>query len=400
MTRASGGASTAGPSGLGIRLAEIAVDADADFFQRQGRSVTKTYARILGLLNAVDALYTRDLGITLRVSALFIRKVPLYKQSDPFKLLPELRDHWNRNHSGIRRDVVHLFTGKGTSGGVYGMAYLASVCHLWTAYSLGKAFRKSDLENAALTAHELAHSFGAPHCDGATPCNLMCTTLGGCSKNLFSFAPSSRIQILRFLARSSCLSPSRPPSLAAAHPARVRAVFGGWVELEGSRLRQTLEIAIGAMRVPRTALSFKSDRRLRFQMPRAPALGTFPLVALSPAGPSNRLQITITDANPPVLQVPSVGLVGVPLSYAFAGPAKGFYVLLAASNSKTLRFAGFDVLAAGLPLALGTLDAVGFGSFLVKPPPSLRGKRIWSQLLGWRNGRFAGASNRPSTFFF
>jgi hypothetical protein len=61
-------------------------------------------------------------------------------------------------------------------------------------------------ERTALTAHELGHNWNADHCDGANPCNIMCSHIDGCSGiGLPNFEPVGANEIMDFADARSCL---------------------------------------------------------------------------------------------------------------------------------------------------------------------------------------------------
>lgn len=200
----SGGAPAA------VKEAEIAIDADLEYYQKNGSDVVRTQNRVTTIMNAVDAIYRRDVEIQYRITTIIVRTTRTYNPPLfgflPFLLLDYQR-YWNQNHANVKRDVAHLFTGKGQFSGIIGVSLLGQVCNLSTAYGVSKAFSTTASLNVALVAHELGHSWGAIHCSGNT-CNIMCANLNGtgCSGKFDSFGPLSKFSILTFKNSRTCLS--------------------------------------------------------------------------------------------------------------------------------------------------------------------------------------------------
>lgn len=200
--RVSGGADA---SMMTLQRAEIAIDADYDLLQVNFGDVVGTLQVVTALFNIVDAIYRRDVGITYAVTTIIIRLQPIYTSRDLGQLLGEFRNYWNANHGNIPRDVAHLLTGKPSPNGVIGVAYLGVICSGNSGYGLSIAHFIPNGTTAALIAHELGHNWNAPHCNSANPCNIMCSTLGGCSGNLSAFAPVSQAAITSYRNSRSCL---------------------------------------------------------------------------------------------------------------------------------------------------------------------------------------------------
>jgi len=206
-----GGDAGASPEG-GFDVAEIAFDADFEFFLDNG-TVDATVADIENVLNSVNVIYQDDVNITHELTAVIVRNDPddPYTTNDPSGLLGQFQVEWNQNQQEIQRDVAHLMTGKNLSGSVIGIAGLGGVCSSFQGFGLSQSnFTSNFVSRVGLTAHELGHNWGAPHCNGSNPCNIMCSSLGGCSSNLTSFAPVTQNVINNFKATAGCVN-STPP---------------------------------------------------------------------------------------------------------------------------------------------------------------------------------------------
>ncbi len=150
-------------------FAELAVDADVEFFLAQG-SVEAAEAQINDTVNIVNIQYERDVGIQHTITKIIVRTAEPdpYSSRDPSTLLDQFRNHWYAAQSGVQRDVAHLFTGKVLYNGIAGIAYITGLCSTVEGYSVaswqapycGAMACKTDL-----SAHELGHNWGAGHCD-------------------------------------------------------------------------------------------------------------------------------------------------------------------------------------------------------------------------------------------
>ena len=201
----SGGGSTA--SATGLKITELACDADYEYFTRWG-SVSAVEARIHTVIDAVNLQYEAEVGITHQITSIVVRTSPSqpYTSTDSGTLLVQFKDEWNANHSGIPRDVAHLFTGKQIDGSTIGIAYLSVICNTSWAYGLSQSDFSSNFASVTdLTAHELGHNWGASHCS--------CTsyTMNPYITSSNTFEPSVTIPtIVGFRDSRTCLDDGTP----------------------------------------------------------------------------------------------------------------------------------------------------------------------------------------------
>ncbi len=195
------GVGTTAPEDIGLTagtgplfVAELAFEADFEFFQANGSSVAATVTDIESVLNGVNVIYQNGLELTHRITTVLVRTA----EPDPYTatnsnlLLDEFIAEWISNQGAIIRDVAHLMTGKILDGTIIGIAEVQSVCDALRAYGLSQSrFSVSMPDRVALTAHELGHSWAAVHCDGEVDCSLMCSTLGACTGNISSFGATA-----------------------------------------------------------------------------------------------------------------------------------------------------------------------------------------------------------------
>lgn len=185
-----GGGGTSTP--FCLKKAEIAFDADYEFYQAYGSSVAATVAIVESHLNEVDYFFARDARITYELTAIVVRTAPFYFPVDGGNLLDLFGAEWQSNQAHIPRDIAHLLTGKPGSLIQYGgLAWVGTVCS-W-GYMYGWS-----MDSAGIVGHELGHNWNAGHCHDVDPCNNMC---GAC----LYIGPNTRDIIVAFRDRSTCL---------------------------------------------------------------------------------------------------------------------------------------------------------------------------------------------------
>lgn len=185
--------------------AEIAFDADYEYFQANGSDAAATVSDIEDIVNGLNVIYERDVGITYRITEIVVRESANdpYNTADAGQLLSAFRNHWNQQHRPVRRDLAHLMTGRELTGSTIGIAYLGVVCSDFSAYGLSQSRYSSNYaRRVALTAHEIGHNWNAEHCH----CNIMCASLGGCTGDISGFSPSTIEIIAGFRDSRSCLT--------------------------------------------------------------------------------------------------------------------------------------------------------------------------------------------------
>ncbi len=193
-----------GIAGTGIVIADVACDADVEYWVKNNSNVITTMIDIENVINQMEEIYEDQTSITYELTTIIVRTGAVtddpYSSSICGTLLDQLRDVWNSApESAIKRDTVQLFTGRVLSD-CLGIAYLATVCEpvaTGFAYSLveSKATGLPFSFRLGLTAHELAHNWNAVHCCGGCAgcggCRIMCPCIGGCSGIVTSFEQSA-----------------------------------------------------------------------------------------------------------------------------------------------------------------------------------------------------------------
>jgi hypothetical protein len=251
--RPAEGNAEGGVAGSGYETVEIGCDADFQYYQLNGSSVSNTVNDIENLLNSVEFIYERDVDLTFEVTIVIIRSV---LASDPYSgsttagsHLNQLTSTWNSSpENGIRRDVAQLFTGKNL-GSTIGIAFLNSACFTSAAYSVVESRYTGNFSlRQSLSAHEFGHTLSATHCDGNGDCHIMCSGNGGCNgisgANLkFGFLGVNQITAYANSGNGNCLAalpdPILPPfsdtfeSLGVLDPTKWAFVDGAIVSTAG-----------------------------------------------------------------------------------------------------------------------------------------------------------------------
>jgi len=187
-------------------IAELAIDADFEYFQARGASTFAVQDRISAIINVVNHQFQRDVFITHRLQDVVVR----ISEPDPYSaagandLLNQVKTEWLGNQGGTLRDLVQLFTGRDLTGSDTGAAFDAAVCDNDFHYSVVQ----SDFSPlfACVTdnsAHFLGHLWGATHCD--CPESTMNATLS-CANTFGGAGSTSLTEITGFLESATCLS--------------------------------------------------------------------------------------------------------------------------------------------------------------------------------------------------
>ncbi len=210
--------------GTGLKIADLGLDADFEFYQLNGSSVAGTVQDMEIVINGVETIYETECGITYEITTVIVRTAEPdpYSLTNPNSLLTtQFQTNWNSSpQSFIRRDTAHLFTGKNIDGGVIGIAYLGVICNTGSAYGLSQSrFTTNFTNRVALTAHELGHNWNSNHCNDPqcapypSCCRIMCSGIGGCSGIMTSFNTYSANQIIAFKNTRFCLSDLADPQM-------------------------------------------------------------------------------------------------------------------------------------------------------------------------------------------
>jgi hypothetical protein len=191
--------------GGGICVADVACDADLEYFNDYG-TVNNVQNRIASVINAMNVQYETQVGITHQIGTIIVRTTPIYSSNNAGVLLDEFRSQWLNNHTNIARDIAHLFTGKNLQAPTIGVAWLGTICASVSS-GLGFSLVESDFNGnfscaTDLSAHELGHNWSAGHCN--CPSNTMNPSIT-CANN---FSATFTIPgIISFRDSRTCLNP-------------------------------------------------------------------------------------------------------------------------------------------------------------------------------------------------
>ncbi len=212
--------------GVANRICEIAFDTDVEFYVQNGSNVANTVNDIESIMNGVEGIYELNTGVTFEVTTIVVRTAEPdpYSSTNASTLLGQFATEWgNSVYSPVRKDLVHMMTGK-DMGGVLGIAYLNGVCTTSTRYGLSRSrWSTNTNRRRAVTAHEIGHNFSAGHCNQDPPCNanpvsqcqIMCASIQGCSQTITSFSTCEANVIAAYADSRTCLTlepaPIAPP---------------------------------------------------------------------------------------------------------------------------------------------------------------------------------------------
>jgi hypothetical protein len=210
------------------RNLDIGVIADFEFSTSFGSAASSA---LLTRINNVDGIFSEQVGVQITAA-----KVDVFTDdSDPFTktnasaLLDEVAQHRGATPAQDALGLTHLFTGKNLDGTTAGIAFMGGVCgrrsssdplHRSFASALSEA-RRGPTMDSLVAAHEIGHTFGAPHdaeagsaCSATPPDFLMAPSINGSDE----FSECSVAQMQKKLAAVSCLTPVVAPDLDLSTP--------------------------------------------------------------------------------------------------------------------------------------------------------------------------------------
>lgn len=169
------------PRGPDIACAELACDADFEFFSLYG-SVPAVEERISLLTSITNLQFESQAGLRHVLTAVIVRATPTdpYWGSNSDSLLCQFITEWTNNQQAISYDVAKLFTGRdilspdpafvGQAATIGDVCDRQGFCNAPPAFDDGAfCYSQSDCCGSLacssdLMAHELGHLWGAAHC--------------------------------------------------------------------------------------------------------------------------------------------------------------------------------------------------------------------------------------------
>jgi hypothetical protein len=205
---------------LATRRLDVAIVADTELVALDGAN---TQANAIARLNIVDGIFGSQVGVQLRVAGVTNAdsQAESLTSTVPGTLLDQLKAYRGRSAVQQASGLTHLMTGRDLDAQTVGIAFIGSICSRSFGASLSEA-RNSVGFDALIAAHEIGHTFGAPHDGDATAaCGstsdityLMAPRLNGSS----TFSDCSLQEIAKVVATASCLAQIDAPDVTVAVP--------------------------------------------------------------------------------------------------------------------------------------------------------------------------------------
>ena len=192
---------------------DISADVDHSWQRRYG---SRSYAKVVTILNAAQALYLEQLGIRLRLISrhTWPQSEKTFLTEDSVELLKGFRRLGEYGLRLVPADIYHLFSAITLDEHVIGISYVGATCYQ-NSYSYSLSTRVNESIQALVTAHEIGHNLGASHPEDSLPDeapSLMTTVVRAENSRFSSF---SLAQISGHLAvhnqENSCLAESPAP---------------------------------------------------------------------------------------------------------------------------------------------------------------------------------------------
>ena len=230
----------------GMPVAGLGIVGDHVFVQRAG-GVTQATNRIVEVFNVVDGIFQSQHGVALQIERLLLFEVAdptLSTTTNINTTLNEIAAYWDAHATDTLAgvDTVQLVSGRSFDGNTIGLAWLDQLCVQHWGSSVTELQHYSDVyTRALLAAHELGHTFAAPHdAQEGSPCSftdwgkwIMNPVLG--SSLLNQFSQCTKAQVAPAVARSACLGMlSEPPPPAATNTPTPRATPTATVRLSAT----------------------------------------------------------------------------------------------------------------------------------------------------------------------
>jgi hypothetical protein len=398
-----------------LRRLELALDSDYEFFVSKGSSVSAAANHMLGIANAVSAIYEKEVAVVFSVGTLIVRD----QINDPWNdtggdpilsLLEQFKTYWNANQGSVQRDTAHIISGRGASGAA-GAAWLNGICIPSASYAATAAEVSNQSwgthwgSTVHIFAHEMGHNSGACHCAGVgagacsvqscSTCFLM-TASGSCNPQLI-LGPVSAGQISAYLNTVSCLSSdgtaSPAPTLTAISPTQVTVFQPANVTLTGTGLQTALNVKVGTTRHYISEFVSQTPTQIEFKPKQGTVLGNVPVTVHGPGGTSAAQTLEFVPTNPPKLSDVETVFPSETHTWNFGGlPGHAAHVLYS-TDPTLIQIGTWSVLANAQVLQTTVLDGLGLGSFTLEITAPVTGPTFYIQVLTYQGSNLTGATN-------
>lgn len=119
----------------GLLEAEVAIEADNDFYKAAGNTDTKVLSYIGALFSMSSSIYEDEAHITFRIPwvKVWATTDPYGVKGDAYALPDKAKNYWIANYASVQRDLAHVMTSISYGGGGYGWY---SLCDNNQSYSV------------------------------------------------------------------------------------------------------------------------------------------------------------------------------------------------------------------------------------------------------------------------
>lgn len=188
-------------SSSGCKIIEVALDCDTEYYNEFN---SHPFGQMLGEINMIQDVYEDDLDAILNVTDMRAFIGSMYTSTSGNGIINEIDNLWSSSlYSGIKRDLVHHFTGKGLNGLLGQASGIGEVC----VDSNPVCFTADTFNGFYTVAHEIGHLLNGIHsngvnCGSSATRSIMCQ--GEVNQQFFSSASITRIT--NFMSNKTCIN--------------------------------------------------------------------------------------------------------------------------------------------------------------------------------------------------
>ena len=331
---------------------DFVADMDYEGYVFVGESLELAELHLLSVVGTMndehwnDPLETDDPRIEIQIPLAVIRTTPdgPYGSFSLSETLMDATDEWSGPLGFLPRDVVHVFSGRDMTLGIFGIAWIAGICNELGIAIVEQMF-PTLLDLAAEHTYLLGINWGLQDCGPFFPdCDLMCQN-DACGNDNTGFAAA----VLDFIASKypeyTCVdsfvagTATQAPNVSEVLVDNVPAVVPGGAPstLIGSGFEGVDAISVGGVDLDplKGEFTVQDDSTILLAIPELPALGPQTVVISNALG-SDSATIQVATNTTPALELvdstPGV-LDSQGSAEIFVGAQPGDLVLLYASDS-------------------------------------------------------------------